>query len=138
MRLRRAVPADGPGIAHVHVTSWRTVYDGVLARETIEGLNEDALAEEWTAGISDPGNEEIRYWVLEDRHRIIGYARTGPNRDGDIVDPDVFEVYGFYTHPEVWGTGAGSTMMDEVLDDLRSRGGRQATLWVVEENPRAR
>lgn len=114
------------------------MYEGVLDPDTLAGLNEPALAEEWTAGIAEPGSEEIRYWVLEDGDGIIGYARTGPNRDEDIAEPDVFEIYGFYTHPDVWGSRAGSFMMGEVLDDFQARGARQVTLWVVDKNPRAR
>jgi GNAT superfamily N-acetyltransferase len=137
VELRKATPADGAAIAAVHVASWRKIYDGVLDPATLAELDEADLTREWTAAIEHPGSPEVHVWVLEDDGDVIGYARTGPTRD-EYPDNGVFEIYGFYTHPSVWGTGAGAVMMDGVLDDFRRRGVETATLWVVRDNPRAR
>lgn len=137
MELREAKPVDGRSIAEVHVDSWRAVYRGVLPDDTLEGLDVEVLTKSWTTEIEHPDTTDDRYWVITSDERIVGYARTGPNRDAD-VEEGVFEVYGFYTHPQTWGNGAGSLMMAGVLEDFRSRGATEATLWVVDENPRAR
>lgn len=138
MELRKATAADAVAIADVHIASWRNVYKGVLKDETLEGLDAEVLTKEWVDGIERPESPDIRIWVLSDNGSIVGYSRTGPNRDSDIGDASVAEVYGFYTHPNAWGSGAGSLMMDGVLNDFRERGFQSSTLWVVDENPRAR
>ena len=40
--------------------------------------------------------------------------------------------------PEAWGSGAGSALMAPGIEALRASGYRDAILWVLEDNPRAR
>jgi GNAT superfamily N-acetyltransferase len=47
-------------------------------------------------------------------------------------------VYAIYVLPEAWGTGAGHALMQESLRRLREDGYREAVLWVLDDNPRAR
>ena len=39
--------------------------------------------------------------------------------------------------PEAWGSGAGPALMAAALESLRTSGFIVASLWVLEDNPRA-
>jgi len=62
----------------------------------------------------------------------VGFAWTGDSRD----EPGKGELFAIYVVPEAWGSGAGSALMASALEALRSYS--SATLWVLEDNPRAR
>lgn len=48
------------------------------------------------------------------------------------------EVYGFYLHPDAWGSGCGSALMERAETHLADGGFSTAILWVLRDNPRAR
>lgn len=130
MKARPAVSDDAPVIAGVHVASWNATYRGVIADEALDALTEERLAPEWRRAIE--GGEAVA--VVEDEGQVVGYARYGPGRDDDLNPATDAEIYGFYLHPNAWGRGAGRVLMEHVKDDLRGRGFRMSTLWVVQVN----
>jgi GNAT superfamily N-acetyltransferase len=80
---------------------------------------------------------------------IVGYASYGPERDvdgtpslcpADAGSPDVCiaELYALYVAPAWWSTGTGRALMKRVLSEVRGEGYPRMTLWVLEENARAR
>ena len=40
--------------------------------------------------------------------------------------------------PEEWGSGLARTLHDRALEGTRELGANEGSLWVVEQNPRAR
>jgi GNAT superfamily N-acetyltransferase len=83
---------------------------------------------EWLAD-PQPG-----WWVFvaEEAERVVGFASVGDSRD----ERGKGELSAIYVLPEAWGFGAGSALMASALEELR--GYSSATLWVLEDNPRAR
>lgn len=80
---------------------------------------------------------------------IIGYASYGPERGPDGVprthrsgpdsrDDHRAELYALYVAPAWWSTGTGHALMRQVLEETRREGYPEITLWVLEENARAR
>lgn len=134
MKARPAAPDDAPAIARIHVASWNAAYRGVIADEALDALTEDDLAPVWQRAIE---GTEADVAVVEVDGEVAGYSRYGPAKDDDLDPAATAEVYGFYLHPDVWGRGAGRTLMEHVKDDLRSQGFREACLWVVQVNDRA-
>lgn len=135
MKARAAVPDDADAIASVHVASWNAAYRGVIADEALDELTEETLAPQWRSAIEDAAGAAVA--VVEADEGVCGYARYGPARDDDLDPNDAAEIYGFYVHPDAWGTGAGRTLMEHVTADLRHRRYRAAALWVVQSNERA-
>ena len=43
--IREAHPNDGPGMAKVHVDTWRAAYRGILPDDFLDGLSYQATAE---------------------------------------------------------------------------------------------
>lgn len=72
--------------------------------------------------------------VAEVEGKIVGFVAVGPTNDesGDG------ELYAIYVHPDHWGTGVGRALMRAGEERLRELGHRDAHLWVLADNPRAR
>ena len=72
--------------------------------------------------------------VAEADGSVIGFASCGESRDATGEG----ELYAIYALPEAWGSGAGPALMAAALEELRHSGFATASLWVLEDNPRAR
>jgi L-amino acid N-acyltransferase YncA len=130
MEVRRATVADAVAIADVHVRTWQVAYEHVFGSERLAGLDSAARAARWRRAIED--GEAV--FVAETDDRVVGFASIGPSRD----PAGVGELYAIYALPDSWGSGAGPALMRASVDALRVAGFREAILWVLDDNPRAR
>jgi ribosomal protein S18 acetylase RimI-like enzyme len=135
VRIREAGPQDAEAIAGIHVRSWQAAYRGLLTDDYLDGLSVGERLEQHRGALSTPG--EHRTWVAEDGGRPVGFAVTGASQDAD-ADERTGELYAVYLDPDLFGRGIGKQLSDHALDDLRARGFRTATLWVLETNEGAR
>ncbi len=71
--------------------------------------------------------------VAEEGSDVIGFVSIGPSRD----ERGVGELYAIYVHPDWWGTGAGRALIARGEQELGAAYA-EATLWVLDDNPRAR
>jgi ribosomal protein S18 acetylase RimI-like enzyme len=69
--------------------------------------------------------------------RPVGFAETGPCRDAD-GPPGAAELSTLYLEQAAAGRGIGRRLLAHAMADLRRRGYRVATLWVLAGNGRAR
>ncbi|SDQ45980.1 GNAT family N-acetyltransferase [Microbacterium sp. cf332] len=138
--VRRAVPADAAAIAHVHVQGWREAYTGRMPQRILDRLDVERLTrvrrevlvrEQLIAGAPDARSHDPgRTWVAVAGGEIVGFAVSGISRD----DPRVaeLELYAIYVLAAHHGTGAGQALLDVAIGD------GPASLWVLDDNPRAR
>ena len=157
--IRSAATVDAPQIAAVMRDSWFAAYEGIIARQIIDRVTAPdggarvrqsfrtrpwqrmivAVAPAAPAAPGAPGAQP----------GIVGYASFGPERDvlgmswpyprtAAGAEGRVAELYALYVHPAWWSTGTGRTLMDRVLAKVSSAGYQGITLWVLEENARAR
>ena len=75
--------------------------------------------------------------VAEVDGEIVGWASMGPSRDDDASAGDG-ELYAIYLLPEVFGTGVGKALMQVVFSYAVKRSYARLTLWVFQDNARAR
>jgi ribosomal protein S18 acetylase RimI-like enzyme len=136
VQIREATPADASAIAEVHVRSWQEAYRGQLTDDYLGGLKVEDRLEQHRRSLEEP-MPDWRTWVAEDDDGLAGFAVTGPSQDAD-ADPKTAEIYAIYLAPERIGSGVGRALFAHAVDDLRSRGFRTATLWVLETNERTR
>ena len=128
--IRAATAADAAAIAEVHVRTWQSAYAHVFGAERLAGVTAEARLPMWHRIL---GGSEQTVFVAEEDARIIGFCGVGAGR-GDADG----ELYAIYVEPEAWGSAAGTALMQAGIDELRARGCRDAILWVLEDNPRAR
>jgi len=132
VEVRRAGPDDAAAIADVHVRTWRSAYEHVFGAERLAGVTVEQRLPMWRQILNDPSQTAL---VVEDETgRIVGWCTVAPSRDADADG----ELWGIYVLPEAWGTGAGTALMVAGTDVLCELGYREAILWVLEDNPRAR
>ena len=127
--MRRARPGDAAAIAEVHARTWQAAYEHVFGRERLKARKPDVAL--WTRILA---NERVEVNVAEEEGRILAFVSVGPSRDDDAEG----ELYAIYALPEAWGRGAGDALMRAGLAAMRAAGYRDAVLYVLDDNPRAR
>ncbi len=127
--VRTATVQDAEAIARVHVRSWQQAYAHVFPAEALAGLSVERRADSWRELL-----ETSDALVAEDAEGVVGFANVGRSRDEDGVG----ELYAIYVDPAAWGDGHGRRLIEAGEALLRDRGFVEATLWVLEDNPRAR
>ncbi|GAA0417873.1 GNAT family N-acetyltransferase [Leifsonia naganoensis] len=124
--VRAATADDAPGIAKVHVASWREAYVRQLPAEVLAGLDVQRRAQTWSSIIE---SGDTRVWVAEMDGAIVGWASAGAGRDAEAPVP--LELEGIYLLASAHGSGAGRSLLDAAV------GTADAYLWVMADNPRA-
>jgi ribosomal protein S18 acetylase RimI-like enzyme len=128
MLVRTATGADAAAVARIQQDTWRVAYAHVFPAE---GLAQEFIdAERWHRRLVDPPPGWTTF-VTGDP--VIGFASVGPSRD----EPGVGELYAIYVEPPAWSTGAGRALLERAEERLAADY-EEATLWVLEDNPRAR
>ncbi len=118
----------------MHVRTWQAAYEHVFGTERLAAIDLPARAERWRQRLAGPERHDT-VLVAEDEGSVVGFASCGESRDATGEG----ELYAIYALPGAWGSGAGSMLMAATLAALRKGGGfATATLWVLEDNPRAR
>jgi ribosomal protein S18 acetylase RimI-like enzyme len=137
--VREASPEDAEGIARVHVASWQIAYDHIFPAEALARLDDtaDRRAAFWRREVEAPVPLSSTL-VAESEGEIVGFVDVRASRDDDAEPERTAELTAIYVDPRTWGVGAGRRLMEEALERLRASGFKEATLWVLEDNPRAR
>lgn len=140
LTIRAATREDADGVTDVQVASWRAGYAHVFPDTVLYADDFDPTRRRfWNNWRFAPGHRIAVATVPGvDGERVVGFSSYGPERERARGLTGRGEVWAFYLHPEYWGSGVASTLMDHVETRLRAEGFTAAVLWVLEDNPRAR
>ena len=133
--IRPATPDDAPPLAIVHVDSWRSAYRGLVPASILDGLDYDRRAVRFRESLAAHTEET---YLAEGDGEILGFLTVGPCRDEDVDREVTGEIWGIYLAPQHWRKGIGTALCLYGEQLLRSRGYRQAVLWVFAGNDQAR
>jgi GNAT superfamily N-acetyltransferase len=143
--VRPATLADVTEIAMIHVRSWQAAYRGLMPQDHLDGLDPAARAVRWQQNLAalDWSVSGVLVVTVGSETasagpRIAGFAGYWPTRDDDDDPAHTGEVAAIYLHPDAWGQGLGRQLMTATLVNLAAAGYREATLWVLRDNARAR
>jgi GNAT superfamily N-acetyltransferase len=161
--VRPATLADVTEIAMIHVRSWQAAYRGLMPQDYLDGLDPAARAARWQRNLEALDWSASGVLVVTDGPAtastatastatastatastatastgIAGFAGYWPTRDADQDPVRTGEVAAIYLHPDAWGQGLGRQLMAATLANLAAAGYRDATLWVLRDNARAR
>ena len=77
IEIRRATPADAPGIAQVRVDSWRTTYRGLIPDAYLDGMQVDASIALWDRVLTAAPNATSVFVATHDG-AVVGFAAGNP------------------------------------------------------------
>ena len=123
LEIRRASAGDAAGIAEVHVRTWQAAYEHAFGPERLARIDVDHWAARWARELAAGATP----FVADVAGRVVAFASLGGG-----------ELLALYALPEVWGSGAAAGLMRVCEAAFREEGREEATLWVLEDNPRAR
>jgi RimJ/RimL family protein N-acetyltransferase len=101
----------------------------------LASLDAGKRAARWRERLSEPMVGKKIFVAIDARSDLVGFAGVGPARD----EPhDRGELYMINVAPAAWGTGVGTALLVEAMHALSVLGHREAILWVLRQNARAR
>ena len=131
LAVRPAGVVDVAQMARVNVRSWQETYRGLMSDAVLDDSGFLASRERfWTAALTDERYRENRVTVAERDGELVGIAMSGPPLDAESAW--VRHLYVLYVYAADHGTGAGSALLEAVVDPEES-----VALWVADPNPRA-
>jgi GNAT superfamily N-acetyltransferase len=130
--IRSAEMRDAAAIAHVHVQSWLTTYQGIVPKEYLAFLNEAERVPLWQEWLT----RGIGVFVAEIEGEVVGFAAGGALREP--LHAYDSELYALYLLKEVQGRGIGRALLGAVITALVQKGYKSMLVWVLEQNPAVR
>ncbi len=130
MEVRVATGDDAVAVETIRVRGWQTAYRHVLPPSELDAMRIEATR--WRARFDLPPAGWTTF-VADRDGEVIGFAAVGPSRDKRGLG----ELYAIYVDPDDWSTGAGRALIEQAEQQL-ARDYAVATVWVREDNPRAR
>lgn len=123
--VRPATVEDVEAIRDVAEDAWYAAYGGTLAPETIASAIETYYGPELIkAGIE---HESIAFFVAES-DGIVGFASA------EQTWADEVELHTIYVHPDRWGEGVGSALLDRITAWAERQGVDRIACGVLAEN----
>jgi ribosomal protein S18 acetylase RimI-like enzyme len=136
MLIRAATTDDAPGMARVHVDTWRTAYRDILPAGFLDALSYEARTQRWRENLTQAGPQQFTLVAEDDACELVGFAGGGPERDGTPgYDGEIYAVYVLAQHQR---RGIGRQLMVTCARHLANQGFGAAMLWALEANWRAR
>jgi ribosomal protein S18 acetylase RimI-like enzyme len=138
--IRKAILADAPRIARMHVASWLETYKEIVPEEILATLSVSRRTAAWEQILRDPiKNDKSVVYLREIGDEIAGFGACSEQRDADLrirgFDGEIGSVYVLRSFQR---QGIGQALMGAIASDLISRGFRGAALWVLRDNAPAR
>ena len=125
--------SDADALGPMHVEAWRAAYSGMMPDDFLASLDPAARTARWRERLSAPVSDRRTFVALDETNALVGFVSVGPARgEGDG------ELYAINVAPRAWGTGAGTALLARAVEALRGFGHREAILWVLRQNARAR
>lgn len=124
--IREATLDDLEDILDVADAAWYAAYGGILDPLTIEA----ALDEYYDPEIIETAIEHdaIVFYVAEADEAVVGFASA------EQTWADEVELHTLYVHPDRWGDGIGSALVNRVATWARKKGVDRVACGVLAEN----
>ena len=163
--IRPVTLADAGPLAELHIASWRWAYPGIVPQGVLDALDPAKRAAEYPAWWAESRAKGRFDLLAEEAGELLGFAAGGPHRawvgvqappsaraeDGaggtslplageGLARGQSFEgeLYAVYLEERALGRGLGRALVREAFKGLHERGFRNAAVWVLEKNLRAR
>ncbi|MGI5126567.1 N-acetyltransferase family protein [Pseudonocardia sp. CA-107938] len=126
--VRPAGVADSAVVGEIHAESWSVAYAPFFEPDFAAGQIADRRIR-WTDRLRAGG---VLLGTVGGRPLAFSWAGPSPSRAG------IAELYGFYGHPDGWGSGVAAALMAETLAVVRAGGYDRVHLWTMRDTPQSR
>ncbi len=135
MQWNISIPSldEAEEITRLHRRAAQTGFAHIFPPEAPPPPFEDDLFR-WQFWLGPDRDQGRHAFTVRASGRILGVVLAGP----DPHEPALGHLARLYVEPERWGSGIGTTLHDAAVVDLTGRAFPAATLWVLEDNVRAR
>jgi ribosomal protein S18 acetylase RimI-like enzyme len=135
MDVREATAGDVQAVQRVARAAWHAAHAEIAGEAVVEEFLDEYYSTERLR--EDVASQSRLFLVAEDVRDggdgVVGFALALRSDD----EPDVFALGRIYVHPDRWGEGIGSRLLDRVEGHVRAREGSRLRLGVMAENERA-
>lgn len=131
--IREATKSDAETITSLQIEAWVEAYKHFIPEQFLRSLSIPDRSRRWEELLS---RESEQVWAFDYAKLVRGFVHFRLVRSFD--DLKYGEIERLYVNPKDWGAGIGPKLMDFALNKLQSGGASEVSLWVAEENPRAR
>lgn len=134
LSIVRATVDDAALMGRLHSESWRGAYRGIIPDDYLAAFTPEKRAEKFRGFLGNPMSE---HYYAEVGGDPAGTLCIGKAHDDDL-QTGVGEIHALYLLPEFWSRGYGRALMDFAVRRLKTLGYESVSLWVLEDNARAR
>lgn len=137
MKIREASFPDAPGIARVHVNTWRSAYRGIVPESILNELSYEQKERQWRETFRGTRHQEFVYVVENEARQIVGFASGGPalSKKGSLYRGELFTIYILDAYQQ---QGLGHRLFFQVVERLLTLELTSMLIWVLAENPARR
>lgn len=121
-------------IAFILTLSWQRAYKGIIPDDYLQKLSAEKKAERIKKSIGETPEE---FYLFSVDKLSAGAAILCKDREKSAKATDG-EICAIYFLPEYWGLGYGKMAMHYSLKRFKELSCTDVTVWVLEENKRAR
>lgn len=137
IHVRSAKRTDAAALAHIHATTWKEAYRGLLDSAFLDGIAERRMTARWRTQL-DRREQDLDEEVLVAQvgSEVVAFAVVGASREA--FAPWDAEITMIYVLKEHRGAGIGRVLMKAAADHCIRRGLFSGGLWVLRDNGAAR
>jgi GNAT superfamily N-acetyltransferase len=132
IQIRRARAGDAPGIAVVHVATWRSAYPGVLPDKFLAKLSVARLTGQYDRSIRMGLGIHVAVGGPDTDLPVLGFSSARRSRNSALGEG---EVETLYVLDDWQDRGIGGQLLRASAKQLAGLGCRSAFAWVLRDNP---
>jgi ribosomal protein S18 acetylase RimI-like enzyme len=128
MEFKPAALSDVPEIADLFLQCWHISYAEVLSQKARDSMDLEAANELWSKALST--NLDRKTFLALENDDFIGVFRVGS-------DPKLSQrghLFSLYVSPSFVGKGFGKRLLEKSIEETRSEGFGEMSLWVFNDN----
>ena len=110
--------AERRELIRAHGLSWREAYDDILPESVLDAMTVEPTPEDVEGWADRIGSDDGAVFVALVDGTVRGFVdvRWGAANTKSFVDPDEAGVKAIYVHPDWWGEGVGTALLERGLD----------------------
>ncbi len=128
--LRKAAQTDVQEIAKIHVSSWKSAFDGLMPEGYINGFTVSSRVEEWQRTIKNNTESVV---VAESGNKVVGFMSYSVHPE----NAEITELSKLYLCPSVYGRRLGSKFLAHLELESQAVGTKTIILYVLDNNEAA-